>query len=646
MLVVMTAIVCFANVFVANGAFVVADDAGFRTAMAGAIRAAANRALPSVVTIEIIGAAGAASGEVEQDAPTSGIVIDEEGFILGSSIVVRRPSASILVVLADGSRHAAKVVSRDHHRDLVLLKIETEKTLTPAVLPSEVEKRIGQTTIAVGRYGSDATPIVSSGVLSAIDRLDGIALQTDARVSPAFYGGPLVDLRGNVLGVLVPAVAKGGAPDATSWYDSGIAFAIPSGVIARKLDRLRQGEDIKKGLIGIVSKSKDPYENTTEIAAVRARSPAETAGIKAGDRVVTIAGTDVRRHQEIRQVLGSYDAGEAIKILLQRDGKTREVEVTLAESIPPLQPRRLGVIAVEQETDDPDKTEVLIDGIIPESAAEKVLKAGDVLLKIGETEIKDTESFRRLMISAEPDKELKLVIRRGDSQEEAKVIPDAVAGELLEGIPPNWLEPKLDAWPVEKLQLPDVSNVAAVTAPKDAEGLDRLGLLVLLLNPGQGSPQEVLGKWASVAQQAGVVVCAVAPADNARWQPKEMDVITRFATAAMKKSPVDESAVAVAAAGALSDGKAEAADSMALAMAVSQSSTFFGAAVSAEARPPAVRVRENQASASLQLLLPIKPADELPAWTAPLVSAGYPIVRGGDLDREAVLRWVRLLQSI
>ncbi len=226
-------------------------------------------------------------GEVEQDAPTSGVVIDKSGFILASSIVVRRAAASILVVLPDGSRHAAKVIARDHHRDLVLLKIKTEKELFAIDLSAKVEMRIGQTTIAVGRYGSDASPMVSRGVLSAIERLDGIAIQTDARVSPTFYGGPLIDLYGNVLGILIPAVAEGGAEDATSWYDSGIAFAIPADVIARKIDRLKAGEDVKKGLIGIVAKSQDPYKDVTEIAAVRTRSPAEAAGIKAGDKVLT-----------------------------------------------------------------------------------------------------------------------------------------------------------------------------------------------------------------------------------------------------------------------------------------------------------------------------------------------------------------------
>jgi S1-C subfamily serine protease len=232
--------------------------------------------------------------------------------------------------LPDGSRHAAKIVAKDTRRELVLLKIETDKPLSPIAFDTTTSRQIGQTTIAVGRYGADASPMVSRGILSAEGRLDGIALQCDARISPALYGGPLIDLYGNVLGVLVPAIAEGGAEQATDWYDSGVAFAIPKEVIAQKLERLKSGQEIKRGLLGIVSKSPDPYETGTELAAVRSRSPAESAGIKAGDRVLEVAGTPVRRQQEIRQVMGSYDAGDTIAVKVLRDGQPIELQVTVS----------------------------------------------------------------------------------------------------------------------------------------------------------------------------------------------------------------------------------------------------------------------------------------------------------------------------
>jgi hypothetical protein len=149
-----------------------------------------------------------------------------------------------------------------------------------------------------------------------------------------------------------------------------------------------------------------------------------------------------------------------------------------------------------------------------------------------------------------------------------------------------------------------------------------------------------------LAKQAGVVVCAIAAEETRRWQPKEIEVVGSFAAAVLKKAPIDPSSVAVAASGALSGGKADASDSMALAVAISKSSTFFGVAVSPETRPPAVRLRENEPAASLQLLLPVDSPDDMPNWAAALQKAGYPIVRGGELDGLSLLRWVRLLQAI
>jgi S1-C subfamily serine protease len=628
-----------------------ADEKAYRKALAEAVRTAANRVLPSIVTIEIIAAsAGDDQGEVEQDAPTSGIVIDELGHVLASSIVVRRPSASILVVQPDGTRQTAKVVARDHHRELVLLKTQPNQTLVPVQIPEQLNLQIGQTCIVVGRYGSDSAPLVSRGVLSGVERLDGIALQTDARVSPSFYGGPLIDLYGTFLGVLIPAVAEGGAEDATSWYDSGIAFAIPTDVIRNKLERMKAGEDIKNGLVGIVAKSKDLNDANTEIAAVRSRSPAEAAGIKAGDVVLQVSGTPVRRHQEIRQVLGRFDAGEVVGIKLKRGDQELDVQVTLAETIPPLNPQRLGVVVREQampDAKDDDKERlVVVDAVLPDSPAFEQLKPSDVITKIGQAAITSAESLRKQMISAEADKQISVTYLRDDKEATLELTPATVAGKIFVSSPQTWDEPSADPWTVQEISLPDTANKAAYVSPGPEAKTDQLGLLVFLLSPGESEPQEALKSWAEAAQQAGVVVCAIAPEDSQRWQPKELDSVAKFAVAVAKKSAIEPTAVAVAAEGALADGKSSAADSMALAVAISQSKTFFGAALATDTRPPAVRLRENEASSSLQIMMPIETETELPDWSSAIKDVGYPIIRGGKVDRNTLLRWVRLLQSI
>ena len=513
--------------------------------------------------------------------------------MIASSIVVSKTAASILVVLSDGSRHAAKVVARDYHRDLVLLKIETTKKLTAVDFPEKLDLRIGKTTVAVGRFGNGASPIISRGVLSGVERLDGIALQTDARVSPAFYGGPLMDLYGNVLGILIPAVAGGAGSDPTGWYDSGIAFAIPSDVIQSKLDRLKSGTDIKRGLIGIASKTKDPYDDGTGISAVRKRSPAESAGIKAGDEVIEIAGRKVKRHQEIKQALGRFDAGESIRIKLRRDGKEIDVTTQLAETIPPLQPQRLGVLAREQ-TRENEQVGVIVDGVLPETPADGKIEAGDELLKFGDAKISSLNALRSLLMSAEPETAVEVTISRAGTEQQIKITPSTITGPLLKQVPPAWSnEQKTGEWYTEEIKLPDAGNSAAFLATKPENSLPDQGLLVLLLNPSEGSPIDVLAKWRDAAVETGVAICAVAPEDTRRWQPKEINAIGNFAAAVMKKTTVNPMAVAVAAPGAISGTGAEAADSMALAVAVSQSATFAGVSVSATTRSNACQREQS-----------------------------------------------------
>ncbi len=633
-------------------------DTEYRKAMAKAVRTAAESVLPAVVSVEIVGTAQGPSGEVEQDAPTSGVMIDPDGYVLASSIVVRRPAASILIVIPDGSRHAAKVVSRDYHRDLVLLKIETNKELSAIKFPSQLDLQIGKTTIAVGRFGNAASPIISRGVLSGVERLDGVALQTDARVSAAFYGGPLIDLYGNVMGILIPAVAGGADSDPTGWYDSGIAFAIPSDVIQTKLDRLKSGTNIKRGLIGIASKTRDPYDDGTEIAAVRKRSPAEASGIKAGDEVIEIDGKTVRRQQEIKQALGRFDAGETIRIKLRRDGKEIDITTELAETIPPLQPQRLGVVvseldreaqALDRETqaeDEEDVTKVIVSSVLSGTPAETKIKVGDQLRKFGDAKISSVAALRSLLMSADPDTEVDLSITREGTNETLSVTPAMVSGPILKQPSPIWADAGSGDWATKELKLPDAGNAAAFVAPQAMDAQQDLGLLVLLMNPGGGSPTEVLENWREAAKSSGVVICAVAPEDSRRWQPKEINAISNFAAAVMKKAAINPNAVAIAAPGSISGTDAEAADSMALAVAVSQSATFFGVSVSPKTRSPAMRVKENDPASSLQILLPLSAEQELPAWSRAMTQAGYPIVLGGETDSITLLNWVRQLQAI
>ena len=138
------------------------------------------------------------------------------------------------------------------------------------------------------------------GIVSATHRIWGKAIQTDAKISPANYGGPLVDIRGRVLGVLVPLspqphAARGETSEVAGaeWYDSGIGFAVPLDEILPRLPAMREGKDQHPGLLGVSLKTGDIYSLPAEIAASQAGSPAYKAGLRAGDTIVEIGPKQV-----------------------------------------------------------------------------------------------------------------------------------------------------------------------------------------------------------------------------------------------------------------------------------------------------------------------------------------------------------------
>ncbi|MEM9587001.1 MAG: PDZ domain-containing protein [Planctomycetota bacterium] len=631
-----------------------------------AVRLAANRVADSVVMIEVIGASDAASGDIQQDAPTSAVVVDSQGHLIASELIAKRAAASILVILPDGQRQTATVVARDTHRKLVLLKTKPSSSMKPIGLERSVSAPVGTTTIAVGRYGGDASLIVSTGVLSADQRLDGIALQCDARVTASLYGGALIDLRGQFLGVLIAAVSEGGAPEDTSWYDSGIAFAIPADVIREKLDRLKAGETVQKGFMGIVPKSGDPLASDTTIAAVRANSPAEKVGIEPGDRVISVAGRPVRRHQVIQHILGRYVAGDSIPFKIRRgDSETVEFRVTLIDTIPPVQPQRLGIIAAQPDSTENAKADtpptkegaddkngdvtsgVEIAMIVPGTPASEALAVGDRITRWGGSEVEDAESLRRLLTVAEPDAEVVLSVVRGGELTEFTLRPDGLAGVSLRSLPAEMPDLSEQKWDSEDIALADAKNKASLYYPaKTPSSNPQIGLLVLLANPGQREPEKASESWQTAARASGTMVLTISSENEKGWQPKELDVVARMAQLAMKRQVAAPRAVAVAAVGAVSGRKPTASDAMAIACAVANSDVFHGLAVSHQSRPPGIRLSPGDSTKSAQVLLPIDDADDIPAWGAALQQGGYPIVLGGKVSRRSILVWTRLLQSI
>jgi serine protease Do len=160
------------------------------------MRAAVARVAPSVVRIETIGGLEVVGDVLLGEGPTTGLVVASDGYIISSAFNFVRQPTSILVVLPGGRRIPAQIVSRDQSRMLVLLKIVAPEPLpVPEAAPLD-KVTVGQWAIAVGRALNAEQPNVSVGIVSAKQRIFGKAIQTDAKISPSNYGGPLVDLQG------------------------------------------------------------------------------------------------------------------------------------------------------------------------------------------------------------------------------------------------------------------------------------------------------------------------------------------------------------------------------------------------------------------------------------------------------------------
>ena len=238
---------------------------------------------------------------------------------------------------------------------------------------------------------------------SATNRSWGRSVQTDASISPANYGGPLVDIEGRVIGVLAPLPADtAGMNLGTELYDSGIGFAVPWEDVLRVLPRLKSGETLAPGVLGIGYRSRDPFTGEPRIATCRSGSPAAKAGLRPGDLIVAAGGRPVTRIAELRHVLAPLYAGDTVTLTVERgsgqarpatdaasgDGQQEQPAtrtrldraVELARSLPPWRKPVLGIVPARSAGRDAKPAPVRIAWTWPDGPAAKAgLAAGDMI---------------------------------------------------------------------------------------------------------------------------------------------------------------------------------------------------------------------------------------------------------------------------
>ena len=267
---------------------------------------------------------------------TTGVVVDPQGLVLTSLWSFQLAPAAILVTFPDGRKLAARPLGRDFSRGLALLAVEASGVPVPEAAPP-ASRRPGASVRSLGRTFGPELPAASLGIVSAVGRLGGRALQTDADVAPSNYGGALVDLDGRLLGILVPLAPQGYAAG-IQWYDSGIGFACEWPLPVRILEALKAGEDLFPGQLGVAP---DPADLGPGALVARVSGAAERCGLKRGDRIVSLAGTPVRHSFHLQELAAALLAGESVALSVARGGETLALQATLeprSTDAPPISP--------------------------------------------------------------------------------------------------------------------------------------------------------------------------------------------------------------------------------------------------------------------------------------------------------------------
>jgi len=330
------------------------DDVEKRTregdaAVEAAVRAALAKVSPAIVEVETLGAmpervetpredpnspGGTQEGVLVKKGfkqafgPSTGIALSKE-LVITSTFALKREPRHIFVTRPDGKSFVATVLGRDDARMIALLKVPGAE-LTPVPEAKKASILVGRIALALGRGYGVASPTISEGIVSAVGRSSGRAIQTDANVSPACYGGALASIDGEIMGVIVPLAGMGGVAG-VELYDSGIGFAVPIEDVRAILPRLEKGETLKPGLLG-VTVDMGRVEEGVEVESVEPDTAAGNAGLRPKDVITEVDGKPIAGFGQLNQAIGRHSAGDTMKIVVDRKGSISEYEVVLGEA--------------------------------------------------------------------------------------------------------------------------------------------------------------------------------------------------------------------------------------------------------------------------------------------------------------------------
>ena len=353
----------------------------------------------------------------------SGFIIKSDGTVITNNHVIAG-AEDILIKVGD-KEYSAEVIGADPYMDLAVLKIKTKDKFRPVSFGDSSNARVGDWVVAIGNpFGLGGT--VTSGIISARNRQIGLTryedfIQTDASINQGNSGGPLFNLKGEVIGVNTAIIAPGQSGSI------GIGFAIPSNAASNVIDQLIKFGETKRGWLGVriqevtkeiaeVEKLKKP--EGALVASVGPNSPAEKAGIKAGDIILEFDGKKINTMKKLPNVVASTEVGKSVELKIWRNKKLISKRLTLGrletseefkESKPKIVKKDVDIQSLKiavRDLNDQDinnrnlnkKTKgVVITEISNRSPLANLLNVNDIILEVQKTPVKNSSNLNNIV---------------------------------------------------------------------------------------------------------------------------------------------------------------------------------------------------------------------------------------------------------
>ena len=360
----------------------------------------------------------------------SGVIISADGYIITNNHVIDEAD-EINVRFANHEEYEAKIIGRDAKTDVALIKIEPKGTLPFATFGDSEKLRVGDWIIAIGNpFGFEQT--VTAGIVSGKGRTLGSGnyenfIQTDASINPGNSGGPLFNMDGQMVGINTAIYSRSGG-------NIGIGFAIPINMAENVIEQLKATGKVTRGWLGVMIQnvSQDLAKQFgldrpigALVGEVSPGGPAEKAGILPGDIIVEYKGTEITQMNMLPTLVAQTPVGETVNVALFRNGKKKNVSITVAkleedEATAEIGQESVLGLTVQQLTPElaqslkiKDKEGIIVANVEPGSAAEEAgLRPGDLILEVNRQEIKNMEEYNKALANLDKKESILLLVKR------------------------------------------------------------------------------------------------------------------------------------------------------------------------------------------------------------------------------------------